>query len=356
MQTADFNYHLPSDLIAQTPTPERDQSRLLVLERSSRRLHHCPSFRSLADWLNLGDLLVLNDTEVLPARLRGEKTPGGSQVEVLLLEQLSSNHWWVMLRPGKRVRAGARITFRPRLPSLLRVEATVLEKNSEGHCLLSFSGCDNLVCHLEEWGEIPLPPYITRSPEKTDERRYQTVYAQSSGSVAAPTAGLHFTGGFLDELKRLGVEAHYLTLHVGAGTFAPVKAARLEKHVMHEERFILRHETASAINAARNSGRRIIAVGTTTLRVLESVAMFNGGKLVAGEGRTRLFVYPPFNFQVASALLTNFHLPRSTLLMLVSAFATPGETRGRDMMLAAYAEAVRERYRFFSYGDAMFIT
>jgi S-adenosylmethionine:tRNA ribosyltransferase-isomerase len=355
MRTADFDYPLPDHLIAQSPAPARDQSRLLMLERASGRILHFPSFRAFPQLLCSGDLLVLNNTRVLPARLRGQKIAGSGQIEILLLEEIGVNDWWVMLRPGKRVRPGAKIAFRPRHGKAARLEAQVVEKNAEGHCRLRFSSPGNIAHQLDDWGEVPLPPYIARAPIERDQQRYQTVYAQASGSVAAPTAGLHFTEKLIQEIKRLGIEMHYLTLHVGAGTFAPVKAATLEEHIMHEERFVLRHETAAAINSAKRSGRRVVAVGTTTLRVLESVAARSGGELTGSEGRTRLFIHPPFRFKVADALLTNFHLPQSTLLMLVSAFAAPGETGGREMVLRAYAEAVREGYRFFSYGDAMFI-
>jgi S-adenosylmethionine:tRNA ribosyltransferase-isomerase len=355
MRTADFNYHLPEELIAQAPAAARDQSRLLVLERSSGKLEHCRFFHLFLERLRAGDLLVLNDTMVLPARLRGRKEHGGGQIEILLLEEIAPNEWWSMLRPAKRVRPGARLSFRARNDAEPALEAEVLGKNSEGHCLLRFLCGDNIVHRLEEYGEVPLPPYIARSPQDVDRERYQTVYARSGGSVAAPTAGLHFTEELIEGIKRMGVDVRHLTLHVGAGTFAPVKAASLEEHVMHEERFFLSGETADAVNEAKSGGRRVIAVGTTTLRVLESVALSCGGKVAAGHGRTRLFVYPPFRFQVADGLLTNFHLPQSTLLMLVSAFAAPGGTEGRELVLGAYEEAVRERYRFFSYGDAMFI-
>ena len=236
--------------------------------------------------------------------------------------------------------------------------ATVLETNEEGHRRLQFSGTPDLNRELERLGEVPLPPYITRSDAsemRDDRERYQTVYARTDGSVAAPTAGLHFTPELLQQIRDRGVSVRFVTLHVGAGTFLPVHTEVLAAHRMHEERFTLDEETACAVNEANAAGQRVIAVGTTTVRVLESVAAQNGGKLVKNAGKTGIFIHPPFRFQIVDGLLTNFHLPRSTLLMLVSAFATPGETRGREMILSAYAEAIRERYRFYSYGDAMLI-
>jgi S-adenosylmethionine:tRNA ribosyltransferase-isomerase len=354
MRTADFNYALPEHLIAQRPAAQRDQSRLLVLDRATGQIAHRRTFRDLLGWLRPGDLLVLNNTRVIPARLRGRKQGSGGDIEVLLVEENSWNDWWALLRPGKRVRAGTNLVF-GLAPLGATVSATVLEKNPEGHCRLRFSGLEDIRGRLEELGEIPLPPYITRRPEGEDRERYQTVFAQREGSVAAPTAGLHFTTELLQTIRELGVTIQYVTLHVGLGTFAPVKASTTEDHMMHEEQFSLTAATAESINAARSAGRRIVAVGTTTVRVLESVAREQGGRLVAREGRTRIFIYPPFRFQAVDGLLTNFHLPQSTLLMLVSAFAAPGEMRGRELILKAYAEAVREEYRFFSYGDAMLI-
>ena len=354
MRTSDFDYTLPEALIAQKPSPERDQSRLLVLDRALGTITHRSCFRALVEYLRSGDLLILNNSRVMPARLRGHKCASGGEIEVLLLEETARNNWWTLLRPGKRVRSGTRIMFAGSGPNR-SAEALVLEKNAEGHCRLLFSGVDDVRTLIEEIGEIPLPPYIDRRAEPADRERYQTVFAQSTGSVAAPTAGLHFTNDLITRIKALGVETHYITLHVGLGTFAPVKADRIEKHIMHDERFVLSAASADAINAAKRSGRRVIAVGTTTVRVLESVALANAGLLTATTGRTRIFIYPPFQFQIVDALLTNFHLPQSTLLMLVSAFAAPGQTSGRDLILHAYAEAVREQYRFFSYGDAMLI-
>jgi S-adenosylmethionine:tRNA ribosyltransferase-isomerase len=353
MRTADFDFPLPDHLIAQRPAVRRDLSRLLVLHRLSETITHHHNFRGVLRELRPGDLLVLNNTKVVPARLRGRKSGSGGEVEALLLEEIAENEWWVMLRPGKRVQPGTSLVFGGE-PGLA-VAATVLEKNREGHCRLSFSGPEDIRLHLETVGQVPLPPYITRPSEPEDRQRYQTVFAERPGSVAAPTAGLHFTEELLDRIRERGVEIEYLTLHVGLGTFAPVKAESVERHVMHEERYALAPLTAERINAARTAGRRIVAVGTTTVRVLESVAVEHEGQLAGQEGRTNIFIYPPFRFRVVDALLTNFHLPKSTLLMLVSAFAAPGKTRGRELILRAYAEAVKKGYRFFSYGDAMFI-
>jgi S-adenosylmethionine:tRNA ribosyltransferase-isomerase len=356
LRTADFHYELPPELIAQTPAPQRDQSRLLVTRRPDGRLEH-RCFRDLVEYLRPGDVLVLNNSRVLPARLRARKGAVGGQIEVLLVEANARNDWWVMLRPGKRVRAGTELHFRTRTGASSSVTATVLAKNQEGHCRLRFAGVGDIREALEWLGEAPLPPYIERAggawPE--DSERYQTVYARPPGSVAAPTAGLHFTEALLESVRRQGVRVCFVTLHVGLGTFAPVKARVVQAHVLHEEPFEVKAATAAAVNEARQEGRRVIAVGTTTVRVLETVARQNEGAVAAGTGRSRLFIYPPFEFKVVDVMLTNFHLPESTLLMLVSAFAAPGQTRGREVILAAYAEAVRQRYRFYSYGDAMLI-
>ena len=356
MRTADFDFALPPELIAQTPAATRDGSRLLVVDRRSGHVSH-EQFTSLAQHLRAGDLLVLNDSRVLRARLRGRKPASGGQVELLLVEEIAPNEWWTLLRPGKRVRAGTEIQLLDRAGESAHVRALVQEKNSEGHCRVRFTGTENILSELDALGEIPLPPYIERAAGQEDDARYQTVFAQAAGSVAAPTAGLHFTSQLLAALRERGVQIHFVTLHVGLGTFAPVKAVNVADHVMHEERFEISASTADAVNAAKREGRRVIAVGTTTVRVLESAAALSpaAGHLSPVTARTRIFIHPPFHFRIVDALLTNFHLPRSTLLMLVSAFAAPGEQRGRELILAAYTEAVRARYRFFSYGDAMFI-
>jgi S-adenosylmethionine:tRNA ribosyltransferase-isomerase len=355
MRTADFDFELPPELIAQHPSPERDQSRLLVLDRSTGRVAH-HQFRDLLHYLRPGDILVLNNSKVIPARLRAVNVRTGGQFELLLLEENKVNDWWVMLKPGKRGRIGAQLALKDSQGQPVPARATVIEINTEGHRRLLFTGVKDLRERLDEWGEVPLPPYINRPANSViDGRRYQTVFAQPAGSVAAPTAGLHFTEQLLDEIRARGVKTCFLTLHVGLGTFAPVKADDIAGHTMHEERYELSEATARTIEQARGAGGRVVAVGTTSVRVLEAVAALHQGRLAPGGGRTRIFIHPPCEFKIVDSLLTNFHLPRSTLLMLVSAFAAPIQTRGRETVLAAYREAVRERYRFFSYGDAMLI-
>ncbi len=355
VRTADFHYDLPPELIAQRPAAARDQSRLLVLDRANGTLEH-RRFPDLVEYLRPGDVLVLNDSRVVPARLRGWKAEGGARLELLLLEENGPNDWWVLLKPGKRVRPGTVIAIAAP-DGAVALQATVEAKNPSGHYRVRFAGLADVRSALDHLGEVPLPPYILRPRGATSEdaERYQTVYARVPGSVAAPTAGLHFTPALFERLVAGGVAVCSLTLHVGPGTFAPVKTETLEAHPMHEERFFVSAEAAEAINRARQAGRRVIPVGTTSLRLLETVAARHGGSLVPGDGRSGLFVYPPYRFLLADALITNFHLPESTLLMLVSAFAAPGATRGREVMLEAYAAAVRQRYRFFSYGDAMLI-
>jgi S-adenosylmethionine:tRNA ribosyltransferase-isomerase len=306
--------------------------------------------------LREGDVLVLNNSRVVPARLRGANAKSGGKFEILLLEENAPNDWWTMLRPGKNARAGTRIILRDEKGNPTKIIATVVEVNEEGHRRLKFSGTANISGELDSLGEIPLPPYIGRERQlPEDKERYQTVFAQPAGSIAAPTAGLHFTEKLLDEIRERGVKVCFVTLHVGLGTFAPVKTKTLAEHKMHKERFVVGEETVRAVNEAKKSGNRVIAVGTTGVRVLESIAAQNAVKLNFYWDKTDIFIFPPFRFQIVDALLTNFHLPCSTLLMLVSAFAAPGETRGREMVLSAYAEAIRGRYRFFSYGDAMLV-
>ena len=355
--TTDFDYALPDELIAQQPAAQRDASRLLILNRKNNAITHA-RFPALLDHLKSGDVLILNDSRVFNARLRGVNKRSGGEFEVLLLTQNSLNDWWVMLRPGKRARIGTEIIFKTPPGEDTKVFAEVLDKNDEGHRRLKFSGTPDILHEVDRLGEVPLPPYIRRSDTKNlsaDVLRYQTVYAKAKGSVAAPTAGLHFTEGLLERLRAKGIQIHYVTLHVGLGTFAPVKTEQIEHHVMHSEKFFVTEDTAQAINSARAEGRRVFAVGTTSVRVLETVAAQHRGQIVSGPGETKIFIYPPFVFQIVDALLTNFHLPRSTLLMLVSAFAAPGETRGRDLVLNTYREAIRRKYRFYSYGDAMLI-
>lgn len=348
MRASDFDYSLPAELIAQTPAPRRDQSRLLVLHRAQGQITH-RSFLDLPEYFAPGDLLVLNDSRVLPARLRARHSRTQGRFEVLLLEENAPNDWWAMMRPGKRAGPGASILILDKNKNPSGFAATVREINAGGHRRLEFSGPKNILTELDALGETPLPPYIERSGEQPSDRdRYQTIYARAAGSIAAPTAGLHFTRELLKKIRARGARVCFVTLHVGPGTFAPVKAERLEEHVMHEERFVLSAETADALAQTKAAGHRIVAAGTTTLRVLESASQ-------AGAGRTRLFIHPPREFKTVDALVTNFHLPRSTLLMLAAAFAAPGQTRGRDMILRAYEEAVARRYRFFSYGDAMLL-
>ncbi len=356
MRTADFHFDLPPELIAQQPAARREDSRLLVLNRPSGKIEH-RQFPSLLEYLNPGDVLVLNNSRVIPARLHGKNSKTGGQFEILLLEENVPNDWWAMMRPGKRAKIGTQIQITKQKNEGTNIVATVTATNVEGHRQLAFSGTQNIFDELDVLGEMPLPPYIERAAEKAeDKERYQTVFAQAAGSVAAPTAGLHFTPEILEKIRARGVNICFVTLHVGAGTFLPVKAENIADHKMHAERFEIGEATVSAVNAAKKSGHRVIAVGTTATRTLETVARLNAGKLNFYKGKTDIFLFPPTPFQIVGALLTNFHLPESTLLMLVSAFAAPGEKlRGRDLILSTYAEAIRERYRFYSYGDAMLI-
>jgi S-adenosylmethionine:tRNA ribosyltransferase-isomerase len=334
MDIARYQYHLPGELIAQYPR-ERGEDRLLVVDRASGEIHH-RVFEDLYEYLKPGDLLVLNDTRVIPARLLGRKESGG-KVELLLVRQLAPGVWSCLAKTSKPPRPGMEILFENGLTG------QVQERRGE-FWQVAFSEADRVLAA----GRIPLPPYITRPPEEIDEQRYQTVYAQKNGSVAAPTAGLHFTEGFLEKLRARGVEAAFITLHVGPGTFVPVRTERVEDHRMHEEEFLVSDQAARAVNQAMDQGRRIMAVGTTTTRVLEFL-MARHGRIISGEGSTDLFIFEGFPFRCVGALLTNFHLPRSTLLMLVTAFG------GYGLIMDAYRCAVQGRYRFFSYGDAMLI-
>jgi S-adenosylmethionine:tRNA ribosyltransferase-isomerase len=338
----DFDYELPPTLIARYPCPERDAARLLVLDRPAGLSHR--HIRDLPRLLDPGDLLVVNDTRVFPARLRGRK-PSGGRVELLLVEPEEpdgpAQRWRALYASSKSLRAGALVRLGGDLG------ATLLEPLGEGLGRFRLEAPHSVRAAIEAAGEVPLPPYLERAPEESDRERYQTVYARAEGAVAAPTAGLHFTQALLRAIEVRGVRIASLTLHVGPGTFLPVRSERIEEHRMHEEKFLVPEETAEAIRAARSAGRRVVAVGTTSLRALESAG--TSGEVQAGAGRTDLFVYPGYRFRVVDALLTNFHLPRSTLLMLVAALA------GREALLAAYAEAIREGYRFYSYGDAMLV-
>jgi len=339
LKTHDFWYDLPPELIAQRPAARRDESRLLVLDRAKDDLAH-RHFYDIGDYLRPGDCLVLNNSRVLPARLLGTRA-GGGFAELLLLEESTEQEgtvWECLCRPGRKLPPGSVVTFGDG-----RLEAKILEKLTDGRRRVRFQYEGIFLEVLEALGTMPLPPYITE--KLTDPERYQTVYAKINGSAAAPTAGLHFTPGRLDALSQKGVCFAELTLHVGLGTFRPVKAGRVEEHTMHAERYGVSPEAAETVNRARRAGGRIIAVGTTSVRTLETMA--RDGVLRPGDGSTDIFIVPGYRFQITDGLITNFHLPESTLMMLVSAFA------GRERVLAAYAEAVRERYRFFSFGDAM---
>lgn len=340
LKTSDFYFDLPPELIAQDPLTDRSASRLLVLDKNTGEIKH-EQFRNIINYLNPGDCLVLNDTRVIPARLHGIREETGAAIEVLLLKRKEKDVWETLVRPGKKVRPGAKLSFGE---GLLRGE--VLEIVEEGNRLIRFQYEGIFEEVLDRLGEMPLPPYITHKLE--DKNRYQTVYAKYDGSAAAPTAGLHFTRDLLDEIAQKGVNLAYVTLHVGLGTFRPVKAERITEHHMHSETYQITKEAAEVINRTRKNGGRVICVGTTSCRSLESAAE-EDGTLRECSGDTEIFIYPGYRFKVLDALITNFHLPESTLVMLVSALA------GREKVLRAYGEAVKERYRFFSFGDAMFI-
>lgn len=342
MKKSDFFYTLPENLIAQTPIEPRNHSRLMKIDRNSGEIKHS-HFYNLCDFLKKGDLLVLNDSRVLPARLYGQKTGTGSFIEFLLLEQKGNMLWEIICRPGKKAKLGTTFSFGDG-----KLFAEVVEVLESGNRIVKFSCEKDFFTVLEEIGQMPLPPYITEKLQ--DSERYQTVYSKEVGSSAAPTAGLHFTKQMLDELKALGIDIGYVTLHVGLGTFRPVKAEEITDHHMHSEHYSLPEETAKKINQTKANGGRVIAVGTTSCRTLESAATLVGGVLEQKEGYTDIFIYPGYEFKVIDGLLTNFHLPESTLIMLVSAFS------GYDNTMHAYDEAVKEQYRFFSFGDAMLIT
>lgn len=340
MKVTDFDYELPEELIAQHPVEPRDTSRLMLLDKVTGEVSHRAHFYDIVDEVSDGDVLVFNDTKVIPARLYGQREGSGGKVEVLLLTPCGENRWECLVKPGKKCPIGQVIVFDERL------KGTVIDKTSFGGRIVEFS-CDGVFDDIiQEIGEMPLPPYIHEKLE--DKDRYQTVYADKKGAAAAPTAGLHFTPELLEKLRAKGVTLAFLTLHVGLGTFRPVSAEDIEDHEMHSEYYVVTEETANTINKARRDGKRIIAVGTTSVRTLES-ATGDDGVLKAGHGWTNIFIYPGYTYKMVDALITNFHLPQSTLLMLISALA------GREHCLAAYKEAVKEKYRFFSFGDAMFI-
>ena len=340
MKTSDFWFDLPPELIAQTPLPKRDGSRLLCLDKTTGEMEHC-FFYNLPDKLQPGDCLVLNDSRVLPARLIGHRQPGGGVCEVLLLTQRGENLWECLVRPGKKLRTGARVVFGDG-----ELEAVVESEMPDGNRLVRFSFDGIFLEVLDRLGEMPLPPYIKE--KLADRERYQTVYSRELGSAAAPTAGLHFTQELLSQIAEKGVKLCYLTLHVGLGTFRPVKEENILDHEMHSEYCIIPEDTARTVTETKRAGGRVIAVGTTSCRTLESFANPDG-TLDPHSGWTNIFIYPGYQFRCIDALVTNFHLPESTLIMLVSALA------GRENILNAYKEAVGKRYRFFSFGDAMFI-
>ncbi len=340
MKKSDFYYDLPQELIAQEPLEQRDMSRLLTLDRKTGETGHY-HFHDIESMLNPGDCLILNNSRVLPARLYGVKEVTGGHIEFLLLTQKGQDVWEVLLKPGRIAKPGAKFSFGDGL-----LKAEILEVVEGGNRIVKFSYDGNFIELLEKIGEMPLPHYITHRLE--DKERYQTVYSKEPGSAAAPTAGLHFTPELLDRIQAKGVKVGYVTLHVGVGTFRPVKTDNIEDHVMHFEHYELSEETANIINETKRTGGHVVAVGTTSCRTLETVAHQEGG-IRAADGWTGIFIYPGYEFKAIDAIITNFHLPESTLVMLISAFA------GREHVLSAYNEAIREKYRFYSFGDAMFI-
>lgn len=341
MNVTDFNFELPQELIAQDPLEDRAASRLLVLNKETGNISH-RHFRDIRQYLKKGDCLVINDTKVIPARLIGHKVGTDARIEVLLLKRKSDNVWETLVKPGKKMKEGAEVSFGDGL-----LKGTVVGVVDEGNRLIQFEYDGIFEEILDQLGQMPLPPYITH--QLKDKNRYQTVYAKHDGSAAAPTAGLHFTQELLQEIQDMGVTIAHVTLHVGLGTFRPVKVDTIEEHHMHSEFYVVEEEEAKKINDTKKNGGRVICVGTTSCRTLES-ATCEDGVLKAGSGWTDIFIYPGYRFKILDCLITNFHLPESTLVMLVSALA------GREHILNAYQEAIKERYRFFSFGDAMFIT
>lgn len=341
MNTADFDFHLPEELIAQTPLEKRDASRLLVVNHKTGQMEDT-HFDAIIDQLHPGDALVMNDTRVLPARLHGEKPKTGGHVELLLLKNIAGDDWEVLAKPAKRLKVGAAISFGDG-----RLTATVLEELEHGGRIVRFHYQGIFLEVLESLGEMPLPPYIHEKLK--DRERYQTVYAKENGSAAAPTAGLHFTKELLAQIEAKGVKLVYLTLHVGLGTFRPVSVDNVDEHEMHSEFYTLSEEAAETLRQVKASGKRVIAVGTTSIRTLETIGSKFNGEIKADSGWTNIFIKPGYDWKIVDAFSTNFHLPKSTLVMLVSAFA------GRELVLSAYQHAIDEKYRFFSFGDAMFI-
>ena len=335
IKLSEFDYHLPEELIAKYPVEPRDSCRLMVLDRRNQKIEH-RIFRDIVDYLKEGDLLVLNDTKVIPARLIGRKTTG-AKIEVLLLRPYTDNEWEVLIKNIKRLKPGQEVIFGEDF------KAVLLEKYQEGKARVKLIG-DNIKELINKYGHIPLPPYIEREDEERDKEAYQTVFARKEGAVASPTAGLHFTQELLKKLEEKGIKKAFCTLHVGLGTFRPIQTEDITKHKMHEEYYQIPDETLQAIRETKEKGKRVIAVGTTVVRTLETYAQ-TGKK----EGFSDIFIYPPYQFKMVDALITNFHLPKSTLILLVSAFA------GKDFIFKAYNEAIQQKYRFFSYGDAMLI-
>ncbi|MBU3143922.1 tRNA preQ1(34) S-adenosylmethionine ribosyltransferase-isomerase QueA [Clostridium sp. CF012] len=340
MKVKDFYFDLPKELIAQHPLQKRDESRLMVVNKTSSEIQH-KVFKDIIDYLNPGDCLVLNDTRVLPARLIGTKEDTGGKMEFLLLKRIDVNQWETLVKPGKKAKIGTRFVFGN---GELRAEVISISEGGSRIVKFEFVGIFEEV--LDKLGEMPLPPYITEKLE--DKERYQTVFSKQIGSAAAPTAGLHFTDDLLEQIKAKGVKLAFVTLHIGLGTFRPVKADLVEEHEMHSEYYVLNSETADVINDTKENGGRVIAVGTTSNRTLESIASENG-RVEEKSGWTDIFIYPGYKFKIVDALITNFHLPESTLIMLVSAFA------GQNLVMGAYDIAVKEKYRFFSFGDAMLL-
>lgn len=339
MKKSEFYYELPEELIAQTPLDKRDSSRMLVLDRKTGDISHS-HFYNILDYLNAGDLLVMNNSRVIPARIFGTRADTGANVEFLLLKQIETNCWETLVKPGKKAKIGTEFDFSGIMTGIVE------DIGEEGIRIVRFETSESIYTALDKIGQMPLPPYIKEALR--DNERYQNVYSDPLGSAAAPTAGLHFTKELIDKLHQRGINTAYVTLHVGLGTFRPVKEDEITDHVMHSEYYEILQETVDAIKTTKQNGGRVIAVGTTTTRTLESVAR-DHGELVACSGSTDIFIYPPYDFKVLDGLITNFHLPESTLIMLVSAFA------GYDNTMNAYKEAVSERYRFFSFGDSMMI-
>ncbi|NLM34266.1 MAG: tRNA preQ1(34) S-adenosylmethionine ribosyltransferase-isomerase QueA [Clostridiales bacterium] len=340
MKVEDFYFDLPKELIAQHPLEKRDESRLMILDKNTGEIEET-TFKNIIQYLKEGDCLVLNDTRVMPARLIGEKVGSGGKIEFLLLKRTEGDKWESLVKPGKRAKIGTEFIF-----GNGRLKAKVVDILEEGNRIIEFYYDGIFEEVLDELGQMPLPPYITEELE--DKERYQTVYSKTLGSAAAPTAGLHFTKELLENIEKKGVEIAYVTLHVGLGTFRPVKVDVIEEHKMHSEFYMLDEENCNKINKVKSNGGRIIAVGTTSCRTLESVAK-DDGYLIAKSGWTDIFIYPGYKFKIVDSLITNFHLPESTLIMLVSALA------GKDNIMKAYNKAIEERFRFFSFGDAMFI-